>query len=114
MIIMRALFRPFCLFFLDQIGIEIVGSGEKEKTGQNQKINGGGRVCQEIGTELSSQLQPNTAVNSKGKHSRVSHANACVLDACTPKWCVRLVCAFALISELHCKCYFVLFFIISA
>ena len=85
---------PLLLGFLDQIGIENVGFGEKEETGQNQKVNGGGRVCQEIGTELSSQLQPNMAINSRGKHSRVSHANACVLDACTPKLCVRLACAF--------------------
>ena len=85
---------PLFKIFLDQIGIEKIGFGEKEKTGENQKINGGGRVCHEIGTELSSQLLPNMAINSKGKHSRVSHANACVLDACTPKWCVRLACAF--------------------
>ena len=37
MIVMRALLRPFCLIFLDQIGIENVGFAEKEKTGQNQK-----------------------------------------------------------------------------
>ena len=105
---------PLLLIFLDQIGIENVGFGEKEKIDQNQKVNRCGRVSQEIGTELSSQLQPNMAVNSKGStHGYHSQTRACwtrVRENGAFVWRVRL----SLISELHCKCYFALFFIISA
>lgn len=90
---MRALLRPFCLFFLDQIGIETVGFGEKEKTNQNQKINGGGRVCQEMETELS-QLQPNMAMSSKGStHAFCTQTLACwthVRQNCAFVWRERL------------------------